>query len=283
MILKPGIWKPFICAALVVPGSFALTVESMTHDFPQFLPGAPLQVVGVTLNVARMDLADDVTLINLSDRPITHCTLGWVYRQQGDDAPGEIAIGRLLEVNLLPMSIATVGSQGIGFNSARAIFIARGITRGEVVVGVVYARFRDGGEWNYQLSSKRRFEQQDDEALRNRIRPFLLEDRARRTALRRPVIRSISAGSGCRVRLNEKPMPATGSVWNDFLEAFFGWFKPATVHAMQCNQCWVTVCNPSNKICTISQGPYGQQCGSNSCTDPYQHCYTASLASKLAI
>lgn len=154
-------------------------VESLTTDYPFMQVGAPVQVAGVRLNVDKLDLADAVTLVNVSNKTVVRYQLGWIYRQQGTDAQGDFQVGRVSDILLRPNTATTTGSQGLGMNTAAGIFKQRGIRNGEVVIGVVYVQFEDGSQWSYPLDIKRAFEQKEDPALRQKIAPLIEQERAR--------------------------------------------------------------------------------------------------------
>ena len=233
-----------VIAAVIAAGQ-KRPVESMTTDYPFIQLGAPIQVAGVTLNVDKLDLADRVTLVNLSSKTVVRYQLGWIYREQGADVQGDFQLGRVSDILLRPNSATTTGSQGIGMNTAASIFKQRGIQKGEVVIGVVYVQFDDGSQWNYPLTVKRRFEQREDPGLREKIAPLIQQERARLKSIG-AIPRRTNSNASC-ANANR-----SGSLWNTFTSALRNWTQPVQVQAQSCDRCWTVVCNPGTKTCNAS-------------------------------
>ncbi len=180
MLRCPLFFNVLRCAAgvamavgLVLPCIGQATVESMQVVPAVIQVDAPMQVIATTLDMNRMDFGDSITLMNTSDKLILSWRLGWIYRKANEDTSGTWAVGRPIELRLSPNSLATVGSQGIGFSAARDVFKKNGIAKGEIVVGVVEVRFQDGTQWSYPLGQKGRFDFHEDQQLRDRIRVLM--------------------------------------------------------------------------------------------------------------
>lgn len=194
---RPVLLAAIVAAAIAQPKCLMgqATFESMQVVPASFQTGAPLHVVGTGLDQNRLDLADQVILMNASDKMIVSCRLGWIYRRANElESTGPWAVGRPIELRLNPNSLATVGSQGIGFNAARDVFKKNGIAKGEVVVGVVEVGFQDGTSWTYPLAQKGRFEVKQDPNLGERLRVLLEAEKAKKG----PTAKAIQDGpSGC--------------------------------------------------------------------------------------
>jgi hypothetical protein len=180
-------WRYFVKSvkyiALCVVGSGLLLAQtpqlgSIRTDFAYPQKDAPLQVVGVTLNLdGAADLCQKVTIVNTSEKTVTRVQVGWVISdvRNAADGRGTVAYGPVFKINLPPSEVMNVGPQGATLASADKAAKDLGISHATILVGVVYTEFADGSEWYYPLKERKSFVEHSDPTLLQKIGPKVRE------------------------------------------------------------------------------------------------------------
>ena len=175
----------FVLALTVLPlgssppvGPPIMAIRSITLDYLPFQKNAPVRIVGG--RSSSENFVEEAYVINVTDRPVVACRVGWVVQrvqtQNGrrvieDRASLSAAFqGGRFETVLLPMEERTLGKPVLSMDEVEAALDSQGIEVGAVSLGIVYVRFEDGGEWSYPLGAKRRFETERDPALHQGMR-----------------------------------------------------------------------------------------------------------------
>ena len=171
-----------IFAALVAP-AFAFQaapagiVKSVRADFPFVQKDSPLQILGMRSSI--YDLAEQVHVVNLSNKTIVRLQLGWTVGARGQSPAPAAFLGLPADLNLAPGEWTTLGRQGVTLTDVYRTLNHFRLPEGEVILGVVYVRFQDGSEWSYGLQGRNRFEQTDDAGIRERVAPIIEQLRSR--------------------------------------------------------------------------------------------------------
>ena len=218
----------------------------MYIDFPVFQEGAPLVVVGVSGSISRLDLANEVDLVNVSDKTITGYQLGWVITGDKQAGPGVPFYGMRLDANLRPGELLTTSGQGVTFSSVQATRRSGNWTSARVVIGVVYVKFEGGKEWSYPLWSMRSFPEKDDPVLHQRIDPIVKALIDRKNAQKARQSSSIRK-PGFLMPTKSSCSSARNSLAALF-DSVFSLLEATPMHAA-CTPCWLVVCNPAFRQC----------------------------------
>lgn len=208
--------------------------RSIRADFVFLQKDTPLQVVGVTMSL--QELYQSVVVVNVSNRTILRAQLGWTISNPRDPNRDRVVVGfgPPFDLNLPPLEVAKIGSQGATFSIVTEMLQKLDHARGKLMIGAVNVKFEDGGEWTYPLSTRREFDQSNDPALVERISPKVREFRRSQGHY----------GKNADPRERRK----TG-----LFAAILGAFTVPTVHAQNP---WWFVCDPAPRHC-INSGETG--------------------------
>lgn len=167
-LIKPMLKFPtfFTFFAFSIYGQ--LSVPLAAH-YLEFQEGAPLQIIGVRLSVGRLDLLDQVQLINVSDKVILAYTLGWVLENKTTDQFDVPHIGPPVTQEVRPNQIAVSPGQKASIPQFYQVVRLRTFASPRLVVGVTSVQFSDGSKWSYELQSAGKFVEMSDDQLKLRI------------------------------------------------------------------------------------------------------------------
>lgn len=167
--------KWMLCLLGLVFFGFASVAQGqlgpMVVNFPVFQEGSPLVVIAVAGSISKLDMLNEVDLLNVSDKTIVGYQLGWVVSGGNGEGPGVPFYGMRFDANLKPGGVLTATGQGASFSSVQSTRALNHWSSALVMVGVVYVRFQDGTEWSYPLAIKRSFPEKDDPTLHQRVDP----------------------------------------------------------------------------------------------------------------
>ncbi len=155
-----------------VPAASPGAPFSITPQFQFHQKGAPVRLVGGASHITE-GFKKTVYLVNVSDKTVVKCRLGWVVR--GAEGAGTAFLGLPFDREIPAGDLRRVDLAGFSMSTVREVMDANKINHGVVSTGLVYAKFEDGTEWSYPLAIKRRFEIEEDPALFQRMRPALEE------------------------------------------------------------------------------------------------------------
>ncbi len=160
------------------PVPIITAIRAISLNYLPFQKDAPLRIVGG--RSSQKNFVEEAYVINVTDRPVVACRIGWVVqrvrirdgREVIEDRASLSAAfqGARFETVVLPMEERTLGKPVLSMDEVEAAFDAQGIDVGAVSLGIVYVRFEDGGEWSHPLGAKGRFETNRDPALHQRMR-----------------------------------------------------------------------------------------------------------------
>lgn len=134
-----------------------LTVLALAADQTTRLDGKPsdqpLLCISVRIRFGR-DLLDGVRVQNVSQNEIVRYRLAWrAMGRSADDASDtsyDLSYGRDIATSLKPGEKEVSPPQGVIPQDFRALLKTKGVSADVILlVGVVYVRFVDGTEWNY--------------------------------------------------------------------------------------------------------------------------------------
>ncbi len=152
-------------------------VRKVRTDMAFVQKDSPLQVMGMRSSI--YDLAEQVHIANVSGKTIVRAQLGWTMDGCGK-APARAAfVGLPMDLNLAPGQWTTVGRPGITLTDTYRVLNNLSEACGEIIVGVVYVEFSDGGRWNYNLAGTNRFEITKSPEIVDRLSQALKEMRER--------------------------------------------------------------------------------------------------------
>ena len=241
-------------------------VQLVTLRTPFFQKGSPLKIIGIGMEKPK-DFLSKVWLVNVSDQTVHQYRLGWLVTDREKAGPGTAFLGQAFDTRLKPSTLEVTGRQGANVSTVLDTVRAKGISNGEVVVGVVSVKFADGSEWSYPLQQQRQFESEYDYNLHLQLTPMINEQVT-------PMIHELlrQAGAPASVQASGKRQSAPGGQ-PGYLAQLLGWWKSLknwfsvpTVYA----QCPIPVCNPGG----ISWNCYtwGQYCYQDPCGTPGPGC-----------
>jgi hypothetical protein len=151
---------------LLIPAAVIGQEESFSLRTLHRQTGAPLQVARAMFT----DTSLMVLLLNVSGREITQVTMGVVMEDGSSQVQLGTRVGNACSTRLPAEGFLVVTEGNAGYDAAAAHFSSNGIKQKGVTIGVTQVRFADGGEWNYPLEAKGRFEEQPDEKLDQKLR-----------------------------------------------------------------------------------------------------------------
>lgn len=235
-------WFPFLFGltfAFFASANYA-QLGPMAIDFPVFQENAPLVVIAVAGSVSKLDMANEVDLLNVSDKTIVGYQLGWVISGGNQAGRGVPFYGMRFDANLKPGEALTSSGQGASFSMVQTTRSLNHWSSALIVIGVVYVKFEDGSEWVYPLSIKRSFPEKDDPTLHQRVDPVVKSLIERKRAQHHAGQTQLKQGkAGCA--------SAKGFL-TSFIDAVFSWIEPTPLYA-GCVPCWFVVCNPAFRQC----------------------------------
>lgn len=223
-------------------------------DFAFVQKDSPLQIVGATSNLQQKDFYSQVLVVNVATRPILRAQFGWIIANKDNEKQVfGIGYGPLVDLNIQPLTVATVGPQGATLSMVSEKAHAAGVPHIKLRLGVIYVKFEDGSEWKYPLAERKVFDQIDDPTLIQKISPKVREFRIKNGMAK-------NTPPAC-TQPNASPKQSSG-----FMAWLSGLFSVPTVHA----QGIYFVCNPAPRTCI--KGYSQEQCSTYFCDIDPSYC-----------
>jgi hypothetical protein len=169
-----------------------------------------------------------VRIGNAAEKQLVSVKLGWVTVSRIGTPASEPAFGEWI-----PVSLAPAGVEEVRIQNARPRYLGPLEADVTMFVGVESAKFADGSEWHYGLVRQKRFFEQFDPKVAEKLAPALARLQA-------------STGSTGALRCSISPVvaarPAPGFLTFAY-ETLRAWISPSVARA-QGGNCAMLVCNP---------------------------------------
>jgi hypothetical protein len=132
----------------------------LTRGFPQWQPGAPVQVTGVQ-HADNRRILDGVILLNVGSVTVTEvklgCALRGVFPGETEVRTFQIFVGEPTAVSIGPNAIGTLGPQSWYTLNALQSARAAGIQEIEAHIGVLSATLATGERYTFSLPANTKF------------------------------------------------------------------------------------------------------------------------------
>lgn len=237
-----------VICAIVVGSGFCMAqstgVGAIKTDFAYPQKDAPVQVIGVMLDLDSGDLCQAVTIINTSSKAVQKVQIGWTV-SESKAAAEKLAIaayGPISSVAVNPGQVTKIGPEGATLDSVTKAAGTLNLPHAALVVGVVYVEFADGTEWYYPLKDKKHFVEKNDPGLLQKIAPKINDFKSSAG-----VAADQSGSSSCPAPQGQQQLASSAN----------SGVIPYT---------WWAVCNPL--VLRHCNHPTPRTCGTELCSDP---------------